>query len=161
MLGLGDGAGITSGEEVALALEVLYGVETGLNLEKITELCQVVKEIFDIQISPHKPFVGENIYRHQIDSHFAAILRKGWHTWEVVKAEALGRERRLELASGKLRRGRSGAIAAKLENMGLEADDWQFDQIFEEIQSIVEEKKFVSEDEIERVIRCVIVEDGD
>ncbi len=156
MLGLGDGAGITAAEEFALAAMVFYDIQIDINLERITSLCQLVKEIFSIPLSPHKPFVGENIYRHQIDSHFAAILRNGWHTWEVVSAEALGRNRKLELAYGKLRKGRSGAIAAKLDQLGLEASDQQFNEIFEIIREIVETNKFASESEIETSIQQVI-----
>lgn len=156
MLGLGDGAGITAGEELALALEVLYDVKTDLDLEKIVPLCQLIQETFEIPLSPHKPFVGENIYRHQLDSHVASILRTGWQSWEVVRAEALGRQRRLELGYGKLRRGRSGAIAAKLEQMGLKANDQQLDEILNALRAITETKRFATEQDIEEEIQKVV-----
>jgi isopropylmalate/homocitrate/citramalate synthase len=156
ILGLGDGAGITAAEEIVLALEVLYGVSTGIDLDNLIRTCKLVQDVFGIRLAPHKPFLGENIFRHQLDSHVAAILRAGWQSWEVVRAEALGRERRLELGYGKLRRGRSGAIQAKIEQMGLSATDDQFDGVFAAVREIVDRKVYATEEDLEAVILGVL-----
>ena len=160
LLGMGDGAGITALEEIALALEVLYGVETGVRLDQITALCRLAHECFGTALSPHKPHVGENIFRHQIDSHIAAILRGDWSAWEVVRAEALGRERRLEFGYGKLRRGRSGAIALLVERLGLIATDTQMDEILDRIRAVTVRQRVCSLSEAEQIIRAVLAGEG-
>jgi len=160
LLGMGDGAGITALEEIALALEVLYGVETGVRLDQITALCRLAQECFGTALSPHKPHVGENIFRHQIDSHIAAILRGDWSAWEVVRAEALGRERRLEFGYGKLRRGRSGAIALLVERLGLTATDAQMDEILDRIRAVTVRQRVCSLSEAEQIIRAVLAGEG-
>lgn len=156
LLGMGDGAGITALEEITLALEVLYGVDTGVQLDRIAELCRLGQECFEVSLSPHKPHVGENIFRHQIDSHIAAILRGDWSAWEVVRAEALGRRRRLEFGFGKIRRGRSGAIALLAERMGLAPSDVQMEEILGRISMITERQRTCTLEEAEAVIRAVV-----
>lgn len=156
VLGLGDAAGISALEEVATALESLYGIDTGIDLTHITQLAKTTEEVFEICVSPNKAVVGKNIFRHQIDSHIASILRGGWQAWEVVRAEALGRERKLEWARGKLRRGKSGGTGAKIEQLGLTASDEQFAEISEQIGIVAERDGFASESTVEQIIRRVL-----
>ena len=158
--GLGEGAGIIPLEEIAFALEVLYGVETGLEMEKVAELCRQVKKVFGVEYLPTKTFVGDGLYRHSIDSHIASILRGAWHTWECVHPSVVGQERQLEFAFAKIRRGRSGAIAAKIEQMGLVAGDEQLNRIIDEVRTITEMRGWATESEVETVIRNVLNESG-
>lgn len=160
LLGMGDGAGITALEEIVLALQVLYGVETGVDPACLTPLCELAERLFEVKVSPHKPWVGANIFRHQIDSHIAAILRGGWHAWEVVRADVLGRERRLEFGYGKLRRGRSGAIALLIERAGLTASDTDLAEVRERIRRVTMEKRWATEQEVVDIIRSVIGGEG-
>jgi len=152
-LGLGDGAGIAALEEVAGALEVLYGVETGIDLEALVGLCEAVAQAFGIPMPKTKAVVGENLYRHQNDSHVTAIMRGAWDSWEIVRPEVFGRKRKLEFGFSKLRRGRSGAIYTKMEQMGYEPSDAELDLVFGRIRSVTVEKGFASEEEVEAIIR--------
>jgi len=155
-LGLGDGAGIAAAEEVAAALEVLYGVPTGIRLDKLVSLGEAVAKAFGISVPKTKAVVGENSYRHQIDSHVAAIIRGDWSSWEVMKPEVVGRQRRLEFGFSKLRRGRSGGIYAKIEQLGFRPSDEQLEEVFQGIKRITEDKGFASEQEAEAVIQRVL-----
>ncbi len=152
-LGLGEGAGIAPLEELAFALEVLYGIQTGLKMEKVTELCRHVKEVFGVEHLPTKTFIGDGLYRHSIDSHIASILRGNWYTWECVHPSIVGQKRQLEFGYAKIRRGRSGAIAAKIELMGLKADDAQLDGIINEIISVTVANGWATEAQVEEIIR--------
>ena len=100
-------------EEVAMALEILYGVTTGVRLESLYRLSKLVEEVFQIPIEKNKAIVGENIVRHQIDSHLNTLIRGIWWAWESMRPEFFGRKRSLEWAKGKLRTGRSGSINAQ------------------------------------------------
>ena len=151
-LGLGKGAGIAPLEEIAFALEVLYGVDTGLKMERVAQLCREVQCAFKVEYPPTKTFIGSGIYRHSIDSHIASILRGKWHSWECVQPSVVGQKRQLEFGFAKIRRGRSGAIAAKIEKMGLAADDQQLDRIIDEVQAITRERDWASELDVEQVI---------
>lgn len=151
-LGLGDSAGISALEEVVFALEVLYGVRTQLRLEEIHKLCRLVSELFRIPIPPNKALVGGNIYRHSIDSHIAAILRGCWYSWELIRPEVLGQERRLEFGFSKIREGRSGAVAAKLAQMGVNLSDEQLEEVLLRARQLARDQGSLGEEDLERVI---------
>ncbi len=150
--GLGDKAGVSALEEIVMSLEILYNITTGIKKEKLYELSKLVEETFKIPLAANKAIVGENIVRHQIDSHMATVLKGVWWAWEGFKPEMFGRERSLEWAKGKIRSGQSGSLAAKLENMGLHVTDEQFSRILEEVKSAVTHQNMVSEKELERII---------
>jgi isopropylmalate/homocitrate/citramalate synthase len=155
-LGLGEGAGIIPLENVAFILEVLYGVDTGLKIEQVADLCRKVRDVFGVQLPPNQPFIGDGIYRHSIDSHIASILRGAWHSWECVHPSVVRQERQLEFGYSKIRRGHSGAIGAKIEQMGLVANDDQLNQIIDEVREITEKQDWASEMDVESVIHKVL-----
>ncbi len=155
-LGLGDGAGITASEEVAGAMEVLYGVPTGIRLDRLRALCLQVAELFKIPMPKTKAVVGENSYHHQIDSHVAAILRGAWYSWEVTKPEVFGQERQLAFGHGKLREGRSGAIGALLELMGKDPTDKQLDAIVATLRELTNQQPSVSVEQARTTIQKVM-----
>lgn len=57
LLGIGDRGGTAAIEEVACAL-ALYGVETGIALERLYEACQLAEEGFAVKMHPWKPIAG-------------------------------------------------------------------------------------------------------
>jgi isopropylmalate/homocitrate/citramalate synthase len=60
--GYGDEAGNASLEEVVAALEVLYGIDTGMRMERLNEYSRLAVEKGQIAIQPHKAIVGENAF---------------------------------------------------------------------------------------------------
>jgi 2-isopropylmalate synthase len=83
VLGLGERAGNAAIDEVAVALEFLYGINTGITLERLTALSQAVADALGVQIPAMKPFVGSGAFRH----HF------GIHTHDPEAFEPLSPER--------------------------------------------------------------------
>jgi isopropylmalate/homocitrate/citramalate synthase len=155
-LGLGDGAGITASEEVAVALELFYGVSTGIDLSRLKWLCENVAREFGIEVPPGKSLVGANQYRHSIDSHVAAILRGAWHSWEVLRPDVIGQDRELQFGYAKLRRGRSGALYAKAQQMGHDPSMEEMDEILERVRTVTERKPYASESDVESIVREVV-----
>jgi len=151
--GLGHNSGIAALEEVVVCLSVLYGVETGVSMDRLCELSKLVEDLSGVSLSPNKSVVGKNFYRHQLDSHIASILRGDNYSWENIAPEALGRKRTLEWMSGRFRRGKSGSIMAKIEQMGLKVDDDQFNAVSQAVQDAIERKRLLSENEVEEIIR--------
>ena len=60
--GMGERAGGAQLEAVALALEALYGVKSGLDMSKFKELARFVAERTRVSPGPTKPVVGEKIF---------------------------------------------------------------------------------------------------
>lgn len=81
MLGLGERCGNAPTEEMALGLELLLGVDTGIHLDKIYETCELVQKISKFPVGVRKPLIGANAFR----------FCSGWICWMMKKAEAVGR----------------------------------------------------------------------
>ena len=48
-----------------MALEVLYGIDTGLNLTRLTEVSRLVAELSGVRTQVNKAVVGESAFRHE------------------------------------------------------------------------------------------------
>lgn len=59
---LGERAGNTSYEDVALALLTMYGIDLGLNYEKIYPVSKLVRELAEVSIQPNRGIVGDMIF---------------------------------------------------------------------------------------------------
>jgi isopropylmalate/homocitrate/citramalate synthase len=67
--GIGERSGNASFEELVMALEVLYGHRTGIDLSKLYELSKTVEEISGIPLAINKPIVGYNAFSHESGIH--------------------------------------------------------------------------------------------
>jgi isopropylmalate/homocitrate/citramalate synthase len=159
-LGLGDGAGITASEEVSAAVEVLYGIPTGVKLDQLRPLCEQVAQAFNLPMQKTKAVVGEHTYHHQIDSHVAAILRGAWYAWEVARPEVLGHQRRLAFGNSKVRDGRSGAVAALLGKMGVDASDEQLTAVIAALRAETQRRGTLDIEAAEALVRQVLAING-
>ncbi|MEI8191880.1 MAG: homocitrate synthase [candidate division NC10 bacterium] len=61
--GLGERTGNTPTEEIVMALELLVGVKTGVDLSKIQNVSSLVAEIAKVPVPDNKPVVGRNLSR--------------------------------------------------------------------------------------------------
>lgn len=68
VLGIADRGGCIALEEAAPLFE-MYGIATGIKLEKLYELGRFVQEIYGIQLPPWKPIVGENWNKEEGAGH--------------------------------------------------------------------------------------------
>jgi isopropylmalate/homocitrate/citramalate synthase len=59
VIGIGDRGGCVALEEAAALFE-MYGIETGIKLEGLYELCRYVRDAYGIALPPWKPIVGSN-----------------------------------------------------------------------------------------------------
>jgi (R)-citramalate synthase len=115
--GLGERAGNVALEEVAIALEHVYGVET-VELEGLYDLAQRVSRATGVPLAPNKAVIGENAFTHESGIHTDGTLKDD-KMYEPYAPETVGRERRLALGK---HTGRAG-VTATLEEHGVEADD--------------------------------------
>lgn len=60
--GIGERAGGAGLEAVAMALETLYGIETGIKTQKLKELSQLVEELSNFKQQPNRAIVGDRIF---------------------------------------------------------------------------------------------------
>lgn len=94
--GLGDRGGVAALEQVAPALQHLFGVETGIDLTQLTELSRLVEELSGVPREPHRPLVGDHAFAHESGIHVAAVLEDP-ATYEPLPPGAVGNARRVVL----------------------------------------------------------------
>lgn len=101
--------------EVAICLEALHGVETGVRLERMTHLSRLVEDLTGIRMPPNRPFTGEKVWVHVADigpeEEFDPLL----HT--PIEPTLIGNERRQ--AIGKVSNDR--LIHEILQQLGVQA----------------------------------------
>jgi isopropylmalate/homocitrate/citramalate synthase len=118
--GMGERAGNASLGEVALALDALYGIETGLRLERLRSTSELVRARSGYALDPWKPVTGETLFTREsgaVASQFHDPPAIEPYSAELVRAErgiVLGKKSGLD------------SIRIKLAELGLERpeDDW-------------------------------------
>jgi isopropylmalate/homocitrate/citramalate synthase len=148
LLGLGERAGNCATEELAVALELLYGVPTGIRLERLTPLAEHVSAVTGCSIPTAKAVVGADAFSQKLDMH-VALTREDPTLLEPFPPERVGNRRRLRLGLG------TGpvAVAAKLEQLGLPAVDAdRARQLAESINEIARRQKSAVSEEAFRAL---------
>lgn len=115
--GLGERAGNAPLEEVAVALDHLYGLETGIDKRRLGAVSRLVAEASGRPVPVGKPIVGENVFTHESGIHVSALLRDP-RTYQALDPAELGRNHRLVL-------GKHSGLASVLHacrEIGLEVD---------------------------------------
>ena len=149
--GLGERAGNASLEENCVALELLYKVKTGINMQRITSTSHTVSRVTGMQVQPNKAIVGRNAFAHESGIHTHAILRDPT-TYERIDPALVGATRRL--VSGK--HAGSTGLFNNLMTMGLEPSEAQFNEILEEVKSLGDKGNLISDTDLYEIASKVM-----
>ena len=90
VVGLGERAGNAPLEEVAVAVETLYGIASGVDLLQLTAVAQIVARAAGRRIPEAKAIVGEAVFTHKSGIHVDGLL-KDRHCYQALDP-ALGAE---------------------------------------------------------------------
>ena len=152
---LGDRAGNTSFEEVVTALEMLYGIDTGIDLSKLYELSKYIEEISGVPLPYNKPIVGRNTFIHESELHVMSALEKDkyWMCFTPYKPEVVGQKEKVIFGPTTLQ---GDAIKMKCEQMGLNNFEDYIEEIKNKVHSKVTLHKFITEEEVEDLIRRTV-----
>jgi isopropylmalate/homocitrate/citramalate synthase len=124
--GIGYRAGNAAMEAAVMALEILYGVDTGIRLDLLPEVCRLVEEISRLPNGYFKAIVGEGAFRYEQWGATAAFIAGDARPYAFpFEPEVVGRVP--ELVIGKW--SDTGAVTQKLAEYGLSATPEQVDRI--------------------------------
>jgi isopropylmalate/homocitrate/citramalate synthase len=159
--GVGERAGNTPMEEMALALTMLYGAEHGLDTTSFYSLSRLVRERSGHTIPSNRPAVGERLFEvesgiiagwyHECIEEFPTELFP-FHWDEVGQPPA-----RIVYGKG------SGlpSVAVALEGLGIEADEEQMREVVAAIkQRALKTKALLPLDEVARIVLDVVGADA-
>ena len=124
--GIGERAGNAAYEEVVMALESLYDVDTGIDTTRITELARIVEAKSDIPIPANKPIVGDNAFSHESGIHAAGVIENS-DTFEpgVMTPEMVGATRQLVLG----KHTGTHSVRERLEDAGFEPTETEVREV--------------------------------
>jgi isopropylmalate/homocitrate/citramalate synthase len=141
--GMGERAGNADLAEVALALRGLYGIESGLRLERVREVSARVRALAGYELEPWKPLVGENLFTRE-----SGAVASQFHdppAIEPYSSELVGAERRIVLGK------KSGldSIRIKLAELGLDVPADAEPRLLERVKELgARERRLVTDDEL-------------
>ena len=143
--GIGERAGNVALEEVAIALDHGYGVET-MELSQVYDLAQLVANKTGVPLPPNKAVVGQNTFTHESGIHTDGTLKDD-AMYEPYSPEKVGRQRRLTLGK---HAGRAGVKAA-LEENGVGVTDDELGEIVSRVKGIGDRGKRVTDADLLRI----------
>lgn len=147
--GLGERTGNAALEEMILAMNILWGMETQYKLDKLGELCELVEKISGVKMAPNKPFGGIRNYTRESGIGADLVIKTPLAMFATDPA-LFGREG--DVALGK----KSGKpnIVYHLEKLGLEVDESRTDEILKLVKEKGQsEKRLLTAAEFESIIK--------
>lgn len=150
--GIGERAGNTAIEEVALALHIrqdFYQAKTNIVLEKTKMTSDLISRLSGIPIHKTKPIIGGNAFAHESGIHQDGVLKHP-DTYEIMTPQLIGLKTN-HLPLGKL--SGSHAFGQKLIELGytnLTPEEQQ--TLFEEFKVLADKKKNILDRDIHALV---------
>jgi homocitrate synthase NifV len=127
--GLGERAGIAPLEEVVVGLTYHHGLELGLRLEMLHELCHYVAEASGRPIPANKPVSGAAAFSHESGIHVEGTL-KASSAFEPFPPDMVGATRRIVIG----KHSGTSALRHVLGEAGVDADDQHLPRTLERVR---------------------------
>ncbi len=150
--GIGERAGNTSLEEVAMALHTrpqTFNLNSHIDTTQITRTSRMVSAYTGMVVQPNKAIVGANAFAHEAGIHQDGML-KNQQTYEIMRPETVGlTESRLVLGKHSGRH----AFRVRLEDMGYDnLSQAELNAAFKRFKEWADKKKVVTDADIEAII---------
>ncbi|MBL7842725.1 MAG: 2-isopropylmalate synthase [Cyclobacteriaceae bacterium] len=145
--GIGERAGNTSLEEVAMTLKTHQdlGLTTNIKSEKIYGISKLVSKMMRMPVQPNKAIVGANAFSHSSGIHQDGFLKHA-ENYEIINPADVGVP-----CSSIVLTARSGRAALKhrLEVLGHKIEGSELDIVYENFLIVADEKKHVNDEDLE------------
>lgn len=144
--GIGERAGNTSLEEVAMIFQVHkdLGFETGIKAQRLYSLSKLVSGMMRMPVQPNKAIVGANAFAHSSGIHQDGFLKHA-ENYEIINPSDVGVP-----SSSIVLTARSGRAALKhrVELLGYRYDGEELNILYENFLLLADEKKMVGDDDL-------------
>lgn len=153
--GIGERAGNTSLEEVAMTLKTHkdLGLYTNIKSEKIYGISKLVSKMMRMPVQPNKAIVGANAFSHSSGIHQDGFLKHA-ENYEIINPADVGVP-----CSSIVLTARSGRAALKhrLELLGYKVEGSDLDVVYENFLILADEKKQVTDQDLETLASSIPV----
>ena len=151
--GIGERAGNTSLEEVAIAMDLHpdeFGSLGKFQIRKTAPVCRMISELTGIPIPVNKPVAGSNIFATESGIHQAGLL-KNPDTYLPYRPERVGCQG-IELILG--RHSGRRAVAHHLQELGCSLSDSDVARVLDEIKGL-SKGTVVTEDVLREIVERI------
>ena len=145
--GIGERAGNTSLEEVAMILKCHkhIDIETNINTTKIYPISRMVSSLMNMPVQANKAIVGRNAFAHSSGIHQDGVL-KNVETYEIMNPKDVGLDDNSIVLTA--RSGRA-ALKYRLGVLGVSIDsEERVDELYQQFLKLADRKKEVNDDDI-------------
>ncbi len=145
--GIGERAGNTSLEEIAMILKCHkhIDIDTNINTNKIYPTSRMVSSLMNMPVQPNKAIVGRNAFAHSSGIHQDGFL-KNVETYEIMNPKDVGLDDNSIVLTA--RSGRA-ALKYRLGVLGVNVDNEEtVDKIYQKFLRLADQKKEVNDDDI-------------
>lgn len=153
--GIGERAGNTSLEEVAMTLKVHKDLElyTNIKSERLFELSHLVSSMMRMPVQPNKAIVGKNAFAHSSGIHQDGFLKHA-ENYEIINPADVGVP-----SSSIVLTARSGRAALKhrAELLGHSIEGTDLNTLYENFLIVADEKKEVNDDDLLVLVNSMAV----
>ena len=142
--GAGARAGNATMAEVVVAIESLYDITTGINLNKLTGLSNLFEELSRWPTPKDKPLVGDYAFTDASDTH-SFLLQADPLLFAPIRPELVGNQRRshLDLKSG------INTLRIRLREIGLTVPEESLPRLWERVEhELAAKRRALTEEEI-------------
>ena len=149
--GIGERAGNTALEEVAVALHIrqnYYQASSQIDLSETKCTSDLIARLSGIKVPKNKAVIGGNAFSHESGIHQDGVL-KNPETYEIITPQLVGVKTNA-LPLGKLS-GRH-AFTNKLEELGYHFDEAERNLLFKKFKVLADKKKQVTDQDIQALI---------
>lgn len=149
--GIGERAGNTSLEEVAMAIRTrpqFFNLRTNINTREIMKTSRMVSNYTGMSVQPNKAIVGSNAFAHEAGIHQDGVLKNA-STYEIMTPESVGLLQS-QLVLGK-HSGRH-ALKMRLQELGFNVDGDALKQVFARFKDLADAKKTVTDADLQALI---------
>ncbi len=150
--GLGERAGNTSLEEVAMVIKQHkkdLGFYTSIKSQMLNPISRIVSETMRMPVQPNKAIVGSNAFSHSSGIHQDGFLKDAL-TYEIINPEEVGADGSKIVLTA--RSGRS-ALAHRLAKLGYEYTRNDIDVLYQRFLAVADTKKEVMEEDLHQLAK--------
>ncbi len=150
--GIGERAGNTSLEEVAMILKVhkSLGYHTDIESTKLFPMSNLVSQTMRMQVQANKAIVGRNAFAHSSGIHQDGFL-KHTDTYEIISPQEVGVDKSMIVLTA--RSGRH-ALKHRLEMLGFKLEKPILDDTYKRFLTLADEIKEVNDKDLVKLMRA-------
>ena len=148
--GIGERAGNTALEEVALILKQHSGLGLHANIDtpQLLSISHLVSKLMRMPVQPNKAIVGRNAFAHSSGIHQDGVL-KNRENYEIIDPKEVGvgkSEIVLTARSGR------AALRHRLEQLGYQPNYEVLDKLYEEFLTLADSRKEIRDEDLQALM---------